>query len=245
MDLRQKFRMKRRRRRSWQKAVSFHCRADIFNDVSFQTLFPPAARLARPATVTVHPRTLPPPPTTTINKKNLYYMHNFWRCRAAQWGAKASKAELPSADTDGLRWERTAHQSGFHCRALILGRLKERFGMGWRRVRGSRVVETEGKETSPRGWCQGKGCKGKKNTQNIFPFLFLTKWLNPSVRLSAPPPPPQLWEIHRGSVIACLYLRNALSGLRALLISGGLDWLLSAEHTRRRAPTSAKLENID
>lgn len=28
---------------------------------------------------------------------------------------------------------------------------------------------------------------------------------------------------------AGLYLRNALSGLRALLISGGLDWLLSAE----------------
>lgn len=43
---------------------------------------------------------------------------------------------------------------------------------------------------------------------------------------------PQLWEFHGISVIACLYLRNALSGLRALLISGGLDWLLSAEHTQ-------------
>lgn len=43
---------------------------------------------------------------------------------------------------------------------------------------------------------------------------------------------PQLWEFHGSSVIACLYLRNALSGLRALLISGGLDWLLSAEHTQ-------------
>lgn len=28
------------------------------------------------------------------------------------------------------------------------------------------------------------------------------------------------------------YLRNALSGLRMLLISGGLDWLLSAERTQ-------------
>lgn len=43
---------------------------------------------------------------------------------------------------------------------------------------------------------------------------------------------PQLWEFQGIPVIACLYLRNALSGLRALLISGGLDWLLSAEHTR-------------
>lgn len=42
----------------------------------------------------------------------------------------------------------------------------------------------------------------------------------------------RLWEFHFISVIACIYLRNALSGLRALLISGGLDWLLSAENTQ-------------
>lgn len=61
--------------------------------------------------------------------------------------------------------------------------------------------------------------------ENISPFLRLTNALSQSAY-------PQLWEFHGISVIACLYLRNALSGLRALLISGGLDWLLSAEHTQ-------------
>lgn len=51
-------------------------------------------------------------------------------------------------------------------------------------------------------------------------------------RSNSGPARPRLWEFHGMSVIACLYLRNALSGLRALLISGGLDWLLSAEHTQ-------------
>ncbi|MEQ2255758.1 hypothetical protein ILYODFUR_017258 [Ilyodon furcidens] len=44
--------------------------------------------------------------------------------------------------------------------------------------------------------------------------------------------------------IACLYLRNALSGLRALLISGGLDWLLSAELTQWEERTAGELENV-
>lgn len=61
--------------------------------------------------------------------------------------------------------------------------------------------------------------------ENISPFRRLTNALSQSAY-------PQLWEFHGISVIACLYLRNALSGLRALLISGGLDWLLSAEHTQ-------------
>lgn len=55
---------------------------------------------------------------------------------------------------------------------------------------------------------------------------------------------PQLWEFHSISVIVRLYLRNALSGLRTLLISGGLDWLLSAEHTQYDERTSGELENI-
>lgn len=61
--------------------------------------------------------------------------------------------------------------------------------------------------------------------KNISSFLCLTNTLSQSAY-------PRLWEFHGSSVIACLYLRNALSGLRALLISGGLDWLLSAEHTQ-------------
>lgn len=65
----------------------------------------------------------------------------------------------------------------------------------------------------------------KKKKENISSFLRLANRLSPSAC-------PQLWEFHGGSVIACLYLRNALSGLRALLVSGGLDWLPSAEHTQ-------------
>ncbi|CAF94916.1 unnamed protein product, partial [Tetraodon nigroviridis] len=53
-----------------------------------------------------------------------------------------------------------------------------------------------------------------------------------------------LWEFRSISVIVRFYLRNALSGLRTLLISGGLDWLLSAEHPQYEERTSGELENI-
>lgn len=56
-----------------------------------------------------------------------------------------SRADFCSRRQAQVR-ERMAHKSGFHCGALRLRRLKERFEKG----RGSRVVETEGKETSPR-----------------------------------------------------------------------------------------------
>lgn len=96
----------------------------------------------------------------------------------------------------------------------------------------------EGKEGEAQRWekwekeaVTGKRVKSKVLThqrKHFYIFLFVTHKHAHSVSL----PAPQLWEFHGISVIACLYLRNALSGLRALLISGGLDWLLSAEHTQ-------------
>ncbi len=84
-----------------------------------------------------------------------------------------------------------------------------------------------GRKKSPWGWCQVKVLMywWKHFSISLSLSLALTNTLSQSAY-------PQLWEFHGISVIACLYLRNALSGLRALLISGGLDWLLSAEHTQ-------------
>lgn len=97
---------------------------------------------------------------------------------------------------------------------------------GW----GARVVETE-REIGEDGEISLHGgdvksrfsCTGNTHTHTLLLFSLTTHSQSAY---------PHLWEFHGISVIACLYLRNALSGLRALLISGGLDWLLSAEHTR-------------
>lgn len=104
--------------------------------------------------------------------------------------------------------------------------------------RGGVLGEEEEKERQEKGGdeCQVKVLMFWKKYFNI--FLSFTHKHSQSAC-------PQLWEFHSISVIACLYLRNALSGLRALLISGGLDWLLSAEHTQWEERMSGELENVD
>lgn len=98
-----------------------------------------------------------------------------------------------------------------------------------KRQRGERVVKRE----------MGEGEKGvsmgmmSSQASHVLKKTFLSLVLrNTHTQPTQRPATPQLWEFHFISVIACLYLRNALSGLRALLISGGLDWLLSAENTQ-------------
>lgn len=78
----------------------------------------------------------------------------------------------------------------------------------------------------------GEACQVKSSHAPKKTFLHFSLCHSQTRSHSVSLPAPQLWEFHGISVIACLYLRNALSGLRALLISGGLDWLLSAEHTQ-------------
>lgn len=103
-----------------------------------------------------------------------------------------------------------------------------------RRQRGERVVDTEremgeGEKEVSMGVMSSQGSHVLKKKKSLFLSVSLSLTLTNTLSQSAY---PQLWEFHGISVIACLYLRNALSGLRALLISGGLDWLLSAEHTQ-------------
>lgn len=78
-------------------------------------------------------------------------------------------------------------------------------------------------------------CTGGKNNSTFF-FLSLS---NPVSLLAS-----DCGNSSASPAIACLYLRNALSGLKALLISGGLDWLLSAELTQWEERTAGELENV-
>lgn len=111
--------------------------------------------------------------------------------------------------------------------------------LDWVRGRGVRVVKSErGREKRKKERSlHGGDVKSRFscNEESISSFLLTLFSLSLTPKHTQAPSSqsvyPQLWEFRGISVIVCLYLRNALSGLRALLISGGLDWLLSAEHT--------------
>lgn len=123
--------------------------------------------------------------------------------------SKASKARQGAEDTDEPRWKRMV--TGLVCICRVDSQTAE----------GSSGGEAARSEKGEKEVFMGKGVKSKFSCieKKHFYIFSLSLSLTNTLSLSQSAY-PQLWEFHGISVIACLYLRNALSGLRALLISG-------------------------